>query len=385
MGAHSKKMLLKSTLVLSLATLALASDTCWSEDDEYTGPKARTASGKKCVKWPGWPSNSRCDGCGPVCRRVTGGRHGRAMSDDGPWCFTRRKWRTYNNWEKGSCGIPKCVDQNPTTEKPYKNGEPECGKKPFDPTNTNIMGGINAGRGEWGWQIALRQNGRGYCGGSILNKDWVVTAAHCVPQHKRRNVNIAVGWHHTYGSTPQQTNDSSSSFKHGQDYIPVSKIIVHEDYDAYTISNDIALIKLSKSINYPKRGQKTYVRPICLPEQSFSDALVKVQSENTDDFTFCSITGFGKTLGTELPGASRKYLMEADVPLTTNKFCTRKDGGYKKSEIIDSMICADSGDENDHVDACQGDSGGPLVCDAKPVGRKKFESKVCADGNHFMG
>ena len=38
--------------------------------------------------------------------------------------------------------------------------------------------------GEWPWQVSIRQyDGLGYfhkCGGAVLTRDWVVTAAHCL-------------------------------------------------------------------------------------------------------------------------------------------------------------------------------------------------------------
>merc|ERR1711879_43157 len=374
-----KKMLLKSVLVVSFATLTLASTTCWSENDEYTGSQDRTASGKKCRSWP-QVFGSKCPGCEAVCRRVTSGQ-GRRMADDGPWCFTNR-FRT----RKESCGIPKCEegvnggdgvngDIGGTLQ-----GELECGRKPKD-LDSEIISGINADRGEWGWQVALRQGGRGFCGGSILNKDWIVTAAHCVASRRyTRGLNIAVGWHKAAGDSPRDTEEGSSSFKFGQDYIPAAQVIVHEKYNRGTqTSNDIALIRLERSIKYPT-GEKSYVRPICLPTQDYEDALVKVKSEQTQDATFCSITGFGTTQGRQKPGQDQFKLMEAEVPLTTNEFCTRAGSGYPRSRVLDSMICADSPDQNDDVDTCQGDSGGPLVCDAVATSGRNVNKKYALMG-----
>ena len=44
-----------------------------------------------------------------------------------------------------------------------------------------IVNGDIADVGAWPWQAALIWNGRVvYCGGTLLNNQWVVTAAHCV-------------------------------------------------------------------------------------------------------------------------------------------------------------------------------------------------------------
>ena len=57
-----------------------------------------------------------------------------------------------------------------------------CGKKPF---SARVVNGENAPQHAWPWQISLRVNGRHICGGSLIENDWVVTAAHCVDRNPR--------------------------------------------------------------------------------------------------------------------------------------------------------------------------------------------------------
>jgi len=49
--------------------------------------------------------------------------------------------------------------------------------------NVRVVGGVEAMPHSWPWQVSL-QNSRGhFCGGSIINQQWVVSAAHCAPAY----------------------------------------------------------------------------------------------------------------------------------------------------------------------------------------------------------
>ena len=58
----------------------------------------------------------------------------------------------------------------------------DCGKPTFTPkrSTARVIGGADATRGSWPWQILMFFNNEASCGGSLISKNWVVTAAHCV-------------------------------------------------------------------------------------------------------------------------------------------------------------------------------------------------------------
>merc|ERR1712002_257309 len=106
---------------------------------------------------------------------------------------------------------------------------------PLSEGGHRIVGGEDAEYGEFPHQITLLRggiHGSLMCGGSLVAPRYVVTAGHCCHHQHANKLGVAVGNHHL------KTEDSD------QENIKVSKIILHEDYDSWTISNDICLLKL---------------------------------------------------------------------------------------------------------------------------------------------
>ena len=101
---------------------------------------------------------------------------------------------------------------------------------------SKIVGGTQARKGDWGWQIAFNIFGSLSCGGSIINMNWIVTAAHCIvygPTASYYSVDIGVNDRNAFDSW-------SLSRK-------IIKVIVHEQYSDSSLVNDIALVKMQVS------------------------------------------------------------------------------------------------------------------------------------------
>ena len=120
---------------------------------------------------------------------------------------------------------------------------------------SRVVGGREAQPGEYPYQVALGEERwldaptfRPFCGGSVINDRWIVTAAHCL---QGKDMNSFVG---VIG-----TNDMHES---GRSSVTFEKLIIHEEYNQ---KNDIALLKTRQSIKSASNGK--FVVPICLPRQ----------------------------------------------------------------------------------------------------------------------
>lgn len=68
-----------------------------------------------------------------------------------------------------------------------------CGTRPaYFPSPLRIVNGDQVKPGTWPFQVALYGGDKlhYFCGGSILNENWIVTAAHCLGEQVLQNIKI---------------------------------------------------------------------------------------------------------------------------------------------------------------------------------------------------
>jgi len=216
-----------------------------------------------------------------------------------------------------------------------------------------IVGGTAAPDGKYPWQVRLYSSDDdavGFCGGSIIDEKWILTAAHCLLDTDA----VVVG----YGS-----NDRTKTTK-----IESEKIIVHPGYIAGEKA-DVALVKLkkpipdAKAIAYADAAQDQALLPdganvvvtgwgAIWDFQAFNNAVDVMAGRRT--------VSERKLLSDEELQAPLK-LHEVDIQVIDPTECKAV---YKSLQVPafaigDTEICATglAGGK----DSCFGDSGGPLV------------------------
>ena len=219
-----------------------------------------------------------------------------------------------------------------------------------------ILGGMEVVRGSWPWQVAIESflhDGKWKlrCGGSLINDEWVVTAAHCLYDkqptlHKLQpsEFKIFLGVHNVSTRT---TDNHVQQFE-------AQEIIAHPDFDTDILDNDIGLIRLKKKAVFTR-----YIRPICLPTRPDQRYLATEGRAGI-------VVGWGVTES----GQSSSVLRELSLPVVSTKDCS--DAYYSDHyQVTSSMFCA--GRKRGRYDTCKGDSGGGYIFyDSK---RRKWTSQ----------
>lgn len=196
---------------------------------------------------------------------------------------------------------------------------------------SRITGGQKAKVKDWPWMAALirRQDLVHFCGGSIITRRHILTAAHCLYNTSTEDTIVRLGDHDLTKANESNARD-----------FDIAQIRLHAEYDTATYENDIAIIVIKQLVDY-----NTYMQPVCLPPPG-------PRYVNTTAI----VIGWG-TLS--YGGPASNVLMEVPIPVWPQDQC---ESAFAQA-IFDQNLCA--GAYEGGKDSCQGDSGGPLTTQQK--------------------
>jgi secreted trypsin-like serine protease len=216
-----------------------------------------------------------------------------------------------------------------------------------------IVGGTAVSRGEYPFMASLQERKSGqppakghFCGGTLIDRDSVLTAAHCAVYIKRqipaRKLRIVVG--------PTALNSDQGQ---ARKISSLSSISIHPRYQAGTsFAYDAAVIELNRPVSLDSIKLATV-------EQNWLEKPGRK----------AHIAGWGnefkQTPPLELqPDKYPNRIRKARVPLVSD---ARAQDTYGSSYVRSLMVAAGKADRG----ACYGDSGGPLWA-TTPQGRRQI-------------
>ncbi|XP_032424400.1 granzyme B(G,H)-like [Xiphophorus hellerii] len=213
-------------------------------------------------------------------------------------------------------------------------------------TEYGITGGKVAKPHSRPYMASLQIQGKHICGGMLIRKDYVLTAAHC--KNCFQDITVVLGAHNI------------SKKERSQQRINVKKYHAHPQFKADQFEYDIMLLKLERNAKVNNNV-----------------ATIDLATKNKDipANTNCEVAGWGST-GPEKP--SSDVLMETTESIQFSFECKHIWKMYFNST---HMICTKFNKKTGGI--CQGDSGGPLICDSKVQGIAAYTFKEkCDDPKH---
>ncbi|XP_028627598.1 complement factor D isoform X2 [Grammomys surdaster] len=207
-----------------------------------------------------------------------------------------------------------------------------------------ILGGQEAEAHARPYMASVQVNGTHVCGGTLVDEQWVLSAAHCMDGVTIDDiVQVLLGAHSL--SIPEP-------YKQLYD---VQSVVPHPGSRPDSLEDDLLLLKLSQNVSLGP-----HVRPLPL------------QSEDREVIpgTLCDVAGWGVVTHAGRRPDVLQHLTMSIMDRNTCNLRTHHDGAVTKN-----MMCA----ESNRRDTCRGDSGSPLVCRDVVEGVVTWGSRVCGN------
>ncbi|XP_053671689.1 complement C1r subcomponent-like protein [Anopheles nili] len=199
---------------------------------------------------------------------------------------------------------------------------------------SRIIGGVASHQGEHPWHVAIYLDEQYQCGGSIIGRRWILTAAHCLTR-PNTNETLETDLFRVYSGII----DISTIDDHF--YRTVDEVIIHREYSPMMYTTDIGLLRLKRNITY-----NSFIKPVCL------------YNRTVDISSFYGRDGKVTGWGFNRDGVISNVLNYLEVPVVSQKMCSQRNVQFNGVLAVGESFCAGHADGNS---VCNGDSGGGLV------------------------
>ncbi|KAH8252832.1 hypothetical protein KR032_002042, partial [Drosophila birchii] len=212
-----------------------------------------------------------------------------------------------------------------------------CGLSYPSRVGVRIMHGRDATIGSAPFMAYIMRNQKLHCGGTIIHQRYILTAAHCIES----DLTVRLG---EYNSNTNPDCVGPSCMPLHQD-ISIAAVSRHKNYVARQYINDIALLKLSRDIQF-----NSNIMPICL----LLNPTHAPQRRQWQAF------GWGQTHR----GPSSSVLQTTKLDHYQNSHCEQR----LNVQLSNNQACLGL----QGSDTCSGDSGGPMVTQINVDGVNRY-------------
>ncbi|KAH8334193.1 hypothetical protein KR059_007414, partial [Drosophila kikkawai] len=213
-----------------------------------------------------------------------------------------------------------------------------------------VVGGTAAAANSAPYIVSLQYGGTHYCAASILNANWLITAAHCLANRNQVLGSTLVAGSIAVAGTASTTQKRS-----------ITHYVVNDLYTGGTVPYDIGLIYTPTAFTWTAA-----VAPVKLPS-----AGAKPTGKAT-------LYGWGSTSKTNSPSYPKTLMVAKDIPIISLVSCAAALGS-KGVDVHTTNLC--TGPLSGGTSFCTSDSGGPLVQGNVLIGIVSWGKLPCGQPN----